>query len=259
MLLTAGCSFVWGDELDGYDNIPPTHWELTWTHLLAQKLNVDYVNRGVCGAGNDKIFREVTDYLHDPSKERPTHIAVMWSAFQRTEIAEYMPPERDVKISRQDDVTQFSPLRTELIYDKRKRAVMDQWFSDAYDSRTDVMHTLTKMKTLELICEGLDIKLIQGFFHKRCWSNIMSILRNAGLDDGDNIDMVNSSSMVNYKTWLMSSVKNLDNNSRIGAGKGKDLYTLAIENEDLKPHGHPGEKTQPLFADILYKKFIDMD
>lgn len=259
MLLTAGCSFVWGDELEGFDQDPPTHQKLTWTHLLAQKLNVNYVNRGVCGAGNDKIFREVTDYLHDPSRQRPTHIVVMWSAFQRAEVAEYMPPERDAKIGRQDDVTQFSPLRTQCIYDRRKRDIMDQWFADAYDSRTDVMHTLTKMKTLELICEGMGIKLIQGFFHKRCWSNIMAILRDASPDEADNVDRSNASAMVYYKGWLMSSIKNLDANSRIGAGKGKDLYTLAIENEDLKPHGHPGEKTQPLFADILYEKFIDMD
>ena len=44
MLLTAGCSFVWGDELDGFDQDPPTHQRLTFTHLCGE-IGVDYVNR----------------------------------------------------------------------------------------------------------------------------------------------------------------------------------------------------------------------
>ena len=258
MLLTAGCSFVWGDELEGFDNNPPTHWPLTFTHQLAEKLEVDYVNRGVCGSCNDKIFREVTDYLHENPDKRPTHIVVMWSAFQRSELAEFMPLNREVKIGRQNDVTQFSPLRTECIYDERKRKTMQDWFETAYDSRTDVMHTLTKMKTLELLCEGLGIQLVQGFFHKRCWSNIMAILRDESTEDSDNIDMSHASSMPEYKRWLIDSIANLKHTSRVGAGKGEDLYTLAIESDDLKPHGHPGEKTQVTFSDFLFQKFIDM-
>lgn len=255
MLLTAGCSFVWGDELEGFDQNPPTHQHLTFTHLLAEKLGVNYVNRGVCGASNDKIFREVTDWLHNHPEERPTHMVVMWSAFQRAEVVEYMPEDRDVKIGRQTDVTQFSAMRTECIYDRRKRDVMNRWYEEAYDSRTDVMHTLSMMKTVELLCEGLGIHLVQGFFHKRCWSNIMAILRNENLDVDDDRSEANTSSMPDYQRWLKDAIKNLHVNSRIGAGRGKDLYTLAIEGDDIKPYGHPGEKTQVIFADMLYDRF----
>jgi hypothetical protein len=256
MLLTAGCSFVWGDELKGFDDNPPTHWPFTFTHLLAGKMAMPYINLGSCGAGNDKIFREVTDYLHNPRHETPvTHIVVMWSAFQRAEVVEYMPKEREIKIQRHDDVTQFSPLRTSGIYNRNKRRVMNDWFDNAYDSRTDVMHTLTKMKTLELLCDSMGIKLVQGFFHKRCWSNIMSILRDNGPDEDDTLV---AGSMPLYTSWLKNSIIDLKPTSRVGAGKGKDLYTIAIENDDLRPHGHPGEKTQVIFSDFLYKKFIDM-
>ena len=255
MLLTAGCSFVWGDELHGYNSNPPTHQPLTWTHLLADRLGIKYVNRGVCGACNDKIFREVTDWLHNHPDKRPTHMVVMWSAFQRAEVVEYMPSERDVKIGRQNDVTQFSALRTECIYDRRKRNVMNQWYEEAYDSRTDVMHTLSMMKTLELLCEGLGIQLIQGFFHKRCWSNIMAILRNENLTADDDIRKADTASMPDYQRWLKDAIKSLHVNSRIGAGRGKDLYTLALETDDLKPHGHPGERTQVVFADMLFDRF----
>ena len=178
-----------------------------------------------------------------------------WSAFQRDELVEYMPKEREIKIKRQDNVTQFSPMRTAGIYNLDKRRVMEEWFDEAYDSRTDVMHTLTKMKTLELLCDSMGIKLVQGFFHKRCWSNIMSILRD---DTPDEDDKVISGSMPSYVSWLKNSIIDLKPTSRVGAGKGKDLYTLAIENDDLKTHGHPGEKTQVIFSDILFEKFIDM-
>ena len=204
---------------------------------------------------NDKIFREVTDWLHNHPNEPLTHMVVMWSAFQRAEVVEYMPDERDVKIGRQNDVTQFSAMRTECIYDRRKRDVMDRWYEEAYDSRTDVMHTLSMMKALELLCEGLGIQLIQGFFHKRCWSNIMAILRNENLHSDDDIRKADNSSMPDYQRWLKDAIKNLHVNSRIGAGRGKDLYTLAIEGDDIKPHGHPGEKTQVIFADMLYDRF----
>ena len=117
------------------------------------------------------------------------------------------------------------------------------------------MHTLSMMKALELLCEGLGIQLIQGFFHKRCWSNIMAILRNENLHSDDDIRKTDTSSMPDYQRWLKDAIKNLHVNSRIGAGRGKDLYTLAIEGDDIKPHGHPGEKTQVIFADMLYDRF----
>lgn len=259
MLLTAGCSFVWGDELEGFDNNPPTHWGLTFTSIVARKLGIDYANRGVCGASNDKIFREVTDFLHShPNKDKVTHIVVMWSAWQRKELAEYMPPERDVKIGRQNDVTQFSQLRTELIYDRDKRECMSNWFDIAYDSKTDIMHTLSKMKTLEVIAEAKGIKLIQGVFHNRNWSNIMSIITDKLPDDSagkikqehNRID-----AMPEYKKWLVTSLGGLKDTSRVGMGRGRDLYTIGKDLDDIREHGHPGEETQRVFSKFLLETF----
>lgn len=263
MLLTAGCSFVWGDELEGFDNDPPTHQHLTFTHLLAEKLGIEYVNRGVCGACNEKIFREVTDHLHaNPNKI--THIVVLWSAWQRDEWVEYMPPERQLKIGRQNDITQFSSLRTQMIYDRTVRNLKDAWYWDGYNSRTDITHTLSKMKALEIICDAAGIKLIQGIFHRRNWENIIAHLTNQvpeeapyGPDEmpwGDRIEAVPE-----WEKWLMNSMGSLKDTSRVGMGRGLDMFTLSGQVGDMKPYGHPGEKTQVIFADELYEKFIDMD
>tara|TARA_R110000796_G_scaffold92968_1_gene197343 strand:+ start:4201 stop:4968 length:768 start_codon:yes stop_codon:yes gene_type:complete len=250
MLLTAGCSFVWGDELKGFDENPPTHGPYTFTHLLANKMGIESENRGVCGACNEKIFREVIDYLHkNPNKV--THMVVMWSAWQRAELVEYMPPERDVKIGRQNDVTQFSSLRTEAIYSKEKRKSMEYWYSNAYDSKTDIMHTLSNMKTLEIICDAAGIQLIQGVFHRRNWSNIMDMFNNVSSDKEVTIDDI-----PDYKRWLLNSLGSLDANSRVGLGRIKDMYTIGVEIGDIKEYGHPGEKTHVIFADYLHETFI---
>ena len=178
MLLTAGCSFVWGDELEGFDQDPPTHWGLTFTSIVARKLGIDYENRGVCGACND--------------------------------------------------------------------------------SKTDVMHTLTKMKMLESYCDAAGIKLIQGVFHKRNWTNIMSILTDKPSDDSSAKILEREfiiDSIPDYKKWLISSIDSLDTNSRVGMGKGKDMFTLCRELKDMKEFGHPGELTQEVFAEFLLETF----
>ena len=90
MLLTNGCSFVWGDELDGYDDSPPTHEEYTFTYKLSEQLGIPYVNIAQCGSCNQKIFRDTTDYLRT-CKELPTHIVILWSSWQREEVAENHP------------------------------------------------------------------------------------------------------------------------------------------------------------------------
>ena len=82
------------------------------------------------------------------------------------------------------------------------------------------------------------------------------ILRNENLHSDDDIRRTDTSSMPDYQRWLKDAIKNLHVNSRIGAGRGKDLYTLAIEGDDLKTARTPrNEETQVVFADMLYDRF----
>ena len=261
MLLTAGCSFVWGDELKGFDDEPPTHQELTWTHLLAERLGVEYTNLGICGSCNDRIFRHVVDYLHDPTLPKPTHVVVMWSAWQRCEMVESMSDRRETEcaLNRPEDATQFSPLRLSALGDRRKRKVLMEYFEELYDSRTDIMHGLTQMKALELICKGLDIPLIQGVFHNRCWANVLSVLNNTGAhDDGDAVQHQDLGDTPRYRTWVKNTIGSLESTSRVGLGRGDSLYEIARKLDDVKEHGHPGEHTQVVWAELMQQKFDDM-
>ena len=256
MLLTSGCSFVWGDELHGFDNNPPTHHHLTFTSLLANQLGMEYVNQGVCGSCNDRIFRDVIDYLHDPEKENPTHMVIMWSAWQRNEIVEEMPPERalEIGLGRPLDHTQFSPLRIDVLNKGERREVLREYYGKYYDSKTDISHGISKMKAMEVICEGLGIKLIQGTFHGRSWQNILKVLTNTpSRPDTDDRNIVEY--VPEFANWLKNSVNSLKDTSRVGLGRHLDLYGIGMELDDLKEYGHPGEKTQVVFADFLYDQF----
>jgi hypothetical protein len=260
MLMTAGCSFVWGDELEGFDTNPPSHQKHTFTDILAKKKGMDYVNLGVCGACNDKIFREVTDYLYSPRHETPiTHMVVMWSAWQRNELVEYVPEEKSLKIGRQQNVTQFSHMRCDLIQNRLRREILTDWYNLVYTTHTDIMHTLTKQKTLELLCEAKGIRLIQGWFHIRNKDNLMAILTDAPLPDGDLPFDSSIKRIPEWSQWVKDALTDLKPTSKVGWNFGQDLYSLCLDLNDKKEHGHPGEKTQLVFADFLFSTFAKME
>lgn len=261
MLLTAGCSFVWGDELEGFDKNPPTHQKLTWTHLLAERLGMDYINMGICGSCNDRIFRHVTDYLHNPENEKPSLVIVIWSAWQRKELVEHMAPNREwaMGVNRPENATQYSPVRTKVLASRRTREILDEYYTTTYDSRTDIMHGLTQMKAVELICDSLGIPVIQGVFHSRCWANVLSVLKGKGAhDDGEAVEHKFLGETPEYARWVKDALGSLRSTSRLGLGRGPSLYQIGKKIDDIKEFGHPGERTQELWAELMENTYKDM-
>jgi hypothetical protein len=65
-----------------------------------------------------------------------------------------------------------------------------------------------------------------------------------------------------YKEWLVSSLGKLKTTSRIGMGKKgpiTDLYSLAAKNNDVKEFGHPGEKSNLEYANLLFETFTKIE
>ena len=246
MLLTCGCSFVWGDELTGYDQDPPEQWPHTFTHKLGKYLNTPYDNLGACGNGNEKIFRDTLEYLSDPRMETPKYAVIIWSAWQRQEIFESDDDQSPyMRIDPRDNLTQFSPERIQQLNHKNYGGA-HAFFSDVYDVRTDIIHGLTYMVAMQELCEGKGIKLLQGSFHERNLHVIGHTLRTQN-------NLYDQSKR--YRERVSQLMSRLKPTSRIGLGQGPDLYTLAKELNDVKPYGHPGEQANTEFAKILYSKF----
>ena len=240
MILTSGCSFVWGDELPGYKT--KEHWEHTFTYKLAEKLNTDWVNLGSCGGSNYKIFRDVIHYLNNPNNERPTHIVVLWSAWQREELCENHSDDflKEREIERTQCMTQISPARVSQLKPELRRPV-DKLY-EVYDvTRTGVIHTLTNMESLQLLCDSLGIKLIQGVFHELMYRNLLDKMhrRNRNMDWSSWMD------------WVEETLSRLPKTSRVGMGHYEDLYSVGKRHKILE-YGHPDEHAQTEYAELLY-------
>lgn len=262
--MTAGCSFVWGDELDGYDTNPPSHWEHTFTHKLAKKLNLKPDIIGQCGNGNDKIYRDVIDYLSDPKKENPAMIFVSWSALQRIELYEEkkIGEEENMKIKRWQQMSQFSPERTGYL-NKGNQDIAELWSNLAYNNQTGLMHLLTYANSLQLICDSLNIKLMQTVFHYRMGRTITEVFDNSKENNQqfrdhcfrqlERLHSENRLGMINLDKKTFQS-KEMDWN---------DMYYIAITGMDIKDKSHPWygchikefmhpcEKTQDIYTDQI--------
>lgn len=73
-LLVSGCSFTQHTIKD--DGI-----KKRWCHHVADKLDMDLVNLGKRGAGNEYIFSSIYDYIEDNSK--PDMVIAAWSKCHR--------------------------------------------------------------------------------------------------------------------------------------------------------------------------------
>jgi hypothetical protein len=266
MLLTTGCSFVWGDELKGFDTSPTTHWPSTFTHLLSEHLDLPWENAGSCGASNHKIFRDLCQWFNGKdysfskrlrqnkiaTPETVTHMVVLWSAWQRDEVPVAVHPsvEDEHNIQRFDNVTQYSPHRIGTIgyLPTDMKQVTSDYFHIHSDHRKDVMQNLPYWLAVQQMAKAHNIKLIQGCFHDVMWREICEIM-------ADKEPLLKE-----YRTMIGDMLGQLDRSGRIGLGRFKTLHGLVLQSDpkeglNLYPHGHPNEKTQVVFAEQLKNIF----
>jgi hypothetical protein len=246
VLVTNGCSFVWGDELDGYDDSPPTHWEHTFTHKLAEKLGCEYTNIATCGASNHKIFRDTVDYLIN--KPKPEYLVILWSAWQRDEHFEAMSKEREdsLKIQRWNNATQISPERVANI-NNHDRDIVGKYMRDIKNLRHHITSSITYMLSIQQLCDSMGIKLIQGVFHERMKHNLMSLMHEKHRDD-------------NWSDWMDYESRRLDmlrEECKIGLNKYTDFYSYAKVYHNIKPYYHPDEESHTGYANILHDIILE--
>jgi len=76
-LLAVGCSYTFGVECDNHE---------TWPSILAEKLNMDCVNLGQSGVGNEYIYSKTLDAI---TTEDYDLVVIMWTEFQRSDWLKY--------------------------------------------------------------------------------------------------------------------------------------------------------------------------
>lgn len=65
MILFDGCSYTYGDELQGTDDDHDYRVKNRFSHVVAEELGDNYVNLGICGKSNDGILRTTLEYCEN--------------------------------------------------------------------------------------------------------------------------------------------------------------------------------------------------
>jgi hypothetical protein len=85
LVLSGGCSFIWGAELSD----SPSHngqtpfSKLTWPALWATDNNYEYDTAALCGVSNGTISRRIIDYIENI--QVPDYVIVQWTYPNRVE------------------------------------------------------------------------------------------------------------------------------------------------------------------------------
>lgn len=266
MLVTFGCSFVWGDELEGHNALPCSHWKHTFSEKLGKKLGLETKIVAQMGNSNDKIFRDVVSHIHNPNIEDPTHIVVVWSHPNRSEVAlnQAFNPE-DLKIGHridskgnkrlwsvrfQQNMHQYGPSRPEWV-NQRKVPIISTYYRELWNEHTSVLNLLTKMQSLESICVGKGIKLVQCQYAEFTRDTMTQCM-----------DMNRFMHMKPWRNHVDTVLQSLRKESKIGLlpdSSGFDMNTRANKLGKTLRYGHPDESVHTWYANKLHKIFEDVD
>lgn len=267
MLLTTGCSIVYGAELDEDNWFSEEHWEETFSHKLAQHLNIDYTCTAVCGASNRKIFRDLIRWFSDGNISKYannqktnvtncTHMVVLWSQWIREEIF----ATRCGEIENGDDGIHLHSDLGFIQYAKDAKNIKsvlsptdlqihkDYWDRYLNEGHKHLTELLIYMKTIQLLCEQHGIKLVQGSVlkdFKAFWSDIVKKEKECEFTH-------------EYCAKMRNMLGNLSKTSKIGITGYDCFMTKKFLGEkwwrSLR-FGHPNAEAHTEYAEYLYNIF----
>lgn len=149
ILLVGGCSFT---DPHYHSSIHPymiCDWP-KWPQIVADELNMECVNLGVSGSGNERIYSVISDYVTTPEGQTPTFVSKMhlmdrhyefpkkgeiglvvaaWSQGHRRDWSEYRFVKRDQK--------------------------KDLWTNENYDTKGDLHYHVLKSVRLQYAFQNL--------------------------------------------------------------------------------------------------------
>lgn len=253
-LLFNGCSFTQGDEL------PDPEQQRFSTHI-AKLSGIEAVNIAADGSSNSKIYRNTLDYILN-AEEHPELVYVQWSDFARFELLTYNAAaffNRAGEFVADDPFVQVSPARLQGNY--RPIANKEKDWLNFYDTLYIVDHgileTLRYMSHLRLLCNKLNIKLVQSWFHPAMRRRVLkSFVKSRKENLGERLELT-----IKYFNKYFSTLQDSD---KLGQGEDYSEYITFDEfvetyNLDRMPKGHPGIESHKLFAEYTFNIFKKME
>ena len=252
-LLTNGCSFCLGDELTDPKN---QHY----SKFLAEHLDAEYDCIAANGSSNDRIFRTTMNYIFGAEPGKITHVAIQWSALQRTE---YYCDEKDFckfhldNSPYYDNFMQLSPYAIELErgYYKRRRQAIREYYTSMFNLETATMHLYNYIETVYNVCRQLNIKVIQGTFHGKMVEDIKSVTRLDRIDDYK--DQGQKFAVAKYTSQIYDIVDRVPNDQFMGIYFYSSFghFVESFNDIGFLEGGHPDEHAHRRWGGYLYDVF----
>ena len=187
-LIASGCSFCYGDELEDPSN-------QSWPKQLADILDIDCINLGARGMGNEYIQNSILDYFSaDPHHKTDSFVIVSFTSHSRIEFTKSKHPLGDL-------AHYYPTCWTTIPYGKRapkefNELFLTTFFDDEYyysrflriilllqnyfDSNKIpyLIHTkvyeLNKPEIISNLNNAINPKYYLGFReYKNCWSTLL--------------------------------------------------------------------------------------
>ena len=217
-LLTNGCSFTWGAELDDR--------ELRFGRLLSNKLDCNLVDLSENGSSNERILRTTFDYLNNSDVNLNELIVVIgWSGISRTEyFTSGWVKMTPTMIGTNEVATNYYSYMQSEQQDNLKfynQVLLLQLWLEKHNVRY-FMFRIDDGQTKMMIKDGSQREVVDGFDTEYLTES-----------------QVNSINLDNFPSYI-------DND-----------YTFrefALQNGGgLKPNRHPDEKSHKLFTEHIYE------
>jgi len=90
ILLVSGCSWTNRNFVSDIHLEMDTSWP-KWPELLAKKLDMECINLGMSGAGNEYVYNSIADKLLQLDKSRVGLVIAAWSGYERRDWEKYWP------------------------------------------------------------------------------------------------------------------------------------------------------------------------
>lgn len=228
-----GCSFVWGDELQDPMNS-------RFSKLISDNYELEENNLAIRGASNDRIFRTTIDYLQGYI---PEIAIIVWSGIDRMEYLNHR--EQD---AHDDYYLQCSPSRIGQKEFKVHDNTLTKYYSHIATDMYSSIKTLGYMNTIQLICQSMNVPVLQFQFAHRHRGTLSTIIN----------DIPINPRMDRFLEYYKSKVDSLKEYSTYGLLNEQSLLELSKSIGDVEIgknwYGHPLEKSQILFKDMMIKE-----
>lgn len=219
----------------GDSNTEPNKWKM-WPELLADKLDMDFVNLGKSGQGNEYIFNTTIEEIH--KHDNIGLVVVGWST----------APRRDYLIDK-------------------------QWYANRWDEKGNsdyfIKRTLQFQYSFQSICQNLKIPYLQ-FCSLMPWNEPVGFSCGYKGVTPDEVWPEAGDTAITKLKWIEKFTKEtlfskIDDNHFYGWPGFKELGGLSVVdevpmNERISEQDlHPNAKGQETITEMLYEKVNELN